>query len=156
MRPLPSIRISVSARFWRRPARSEDILLGIDPAVAGEVPYAPREIDERAFQLFCGVIRVVRTIQYEPGIRRLADQMVSAAGSIAANREEATSASSRREFIRYNEIALRSAKESVLWLRGCEDAGFGDRALCQVLLDEARQIVRILASIILSTKRRAD
>jgi four helix bundle protein len=120
------------------------------------MPYAAREIDERAFRFFCSVIRFVRTIQPEHGVRRLADQMVSAAGSIAANREEATSASSRREFIRYNEIALRSAKESVLWLRGCEDAGFGDRVLCPVLLDEARQIARILAAIILSTKRRAD
>jgi four helix bundle protein len=72
-------------------------------------------IDERAFDFFCGVIRFVRTIQPEPGVRRLADQMVAAAGSIAANREEATSGSSRKEFIRYNEIALRSAKESVVW-----------------------------------------
>lgn len=117
------------------------------------MPYVPREIDERAFRFFCGVIRFVRTIEYEPGIRRLADQMVSAAGSIAANREEATSGSSRREFIRYNEIALRSAKESVLWLRGCEETFLGDRAQCQTLLDEARQLSRILASIVLSAKR---
>jgi len=89
------------------------------------MPYVPREIDERAFRFFCGIIRFVRTIEYEPGIRRLADQMVGAAGSVAANREEAASGSSRREFIRYNEIALRSAKESVLWLRGCEETAIG-------------------------------
>ena len=129
-------------------------MLGIDSAVAGEVPYVPREIDGCAFQFFCGVIRFVRTIQYGPGIRRLADQMVSAAGSIAANREEATSGSSRREFIRYNEIALSSAKESVLWLRGCEATLLGERAQCQTLLDEARQLARILAAIVLSAKRR--
>jgi four helix bundle protein len=109
-------------------------------------------IDDRAFEFFCDVIRFVRTIKPEPGVRRLADQMVSAAGSIAANREEATSGSSRREFIRYNEIALRSAKESVVWLRGCEATAIGDVRKCVTLLSEARQLARILGAIVVSSK----
>ena len=109
-------------------------------------------IDERAFDFFCGVIRFVRTIQPEPGVRRLADQMVAAAGSIAANREEATSGSSRKEFIRYNEIALRSAKESVVWLRGCEATSIGDPRRCISLLGEARQLAKILGAIVVSSK----
>ena len=80
--------------------------------------------------------------------------MVSASGSIAANREEATSASSRKEFIRFNEIALRSAKESVLWLRACGTTELGDARLAAALLDEARQLARILAAIVLSAKGR--
>lgn len=74
----------------------------------------PDGVDERAFAFLCNVIRFVRTIQPEPGIRRLIDQLVGAAGSIAANRQEALSASSRREFVRFNEISLRSAKESAV------------------------------------------
>jgi four helix bundle protein len=114
---------------------------------------SPREIDDRAFAFFCGVIRFVRTIRADPGVRRLADQMVSAAGSIPANREEATGASSRREFVRFNEIALRSAKESALWLRACEATGIGDQRLRAPLLEEAPQLVRILAAIIVTSKR---
>src|SRR5688500_15623013 len=93
-------------------------------------------VDERAFNFLCSVIRFSRTIRPEPGIRRLIDQLVAAAGSIPANREEATSASSRREFIRFNEIALRSAKESVLWLRACENTGIGKSDSCVALLSE--------------------
>ena len=111
-------------------------------------------IDERAFRFFCGVIGFVRTVRPEPGVRRLADQMVAASGSIAANREEATSASSRKEFIRFNEIALRSAKESVLWLRACVTTGLGDSARAAALLDESRQLARILAAIVISSKNR--
>ena len=88
------------------------------------------------------------------GTRHVVEQLADAAGSVAANRKEATAASSRREFIRYNEIALRSAKESVVWLSTCEKTGLGDAAMCRELLDEARQIVRILAAIVVSTKRR--
>jgi four helix bundle protein len=110
-------------------------------------------IDERAFRFFCDVIRFVRTITPEPGVRRLADQMISSAGSIAANREEATSGTSRKEFIRYNEIALRSAKESVVWLRGCEATSIGDPRQSVGLLSEARQLAKILGAIVVNSKR---
>ena len=85
------------------------------------------DIDDRAFRFLCDVLSFVRTIKFEPGILRLIDQLVAAAGSIAANRQEATSSSSRRECIRFNEIALRSAKEAVLWLRTCDATVLGDR-----------------------------
>lgn len=110
-------------------------------------------VDERAFQFFCGVIRFARTIGPEAGIRRVIDQLVAAAGSIAANREEATSASSRKEFTRFNEIALRSAKESAMWLRACDATDLGTPALRRVLLDEAHQLTRILAAIVIKTKQ---
>jgi four helix bundle protein len=109
-------------------------------------------VDERAFVFLCGVIRFVRTIRPEPGSRGIADQLVRASGSIAANREEATSASSRREFVRFNEIALRSAKESVLWLRACEDTGMGRKDACVALLAEGRSLARILGAIVVKSK----
>jgi four helix bundle protein len=86
----------------------------------------PKLIDERAFSLLCDVIRFVRTIRFEPAVRRLIDQLVASAGSIAANRQEASGGSSRREFIRFNEIALRSANETTLWLRSFVETGIGD------------------------------
>jgi hypothetical protein len=88
------------------------------------------EVDGRAFRIFRGVIRYVRTVRPEPGIWKIADQMVAASGSVCANRQEATSASSRKEFIRFNEIALRSAKESRLagCLRGYGKSATGSHA----------------------------
>jgi four helix bundle protein len=58
-----------------------------------------------------------------------------------------------REFVRYNEIALRSANESARWLRACATRHLGARPQCLELLDEARQMARILARIIINTKR---
>src|SRR5262245_32871579 len=114
---------------------------------------AAKEIDERAFRFLCSAILFVRPIRSEPGVRRLIEQFVASAGSISANREEASCASSRREFIRFNEIALRSANESVLWLRVFVATGIGTAREGSVLLDEARQLARIIAAIIVRTRQ---
>ena len=113
---------------------------------------SPHLIDERAFSFLCDVIRFARTIRFEPGVRRLIDQLVASAGSIPANRWEATGGSSRREFIRFNEIALRSANETTLWLRTFVATGIGDPDRARVLLDEAGQIAKILGAIVVRTK----
>jgi four helix bundle protein len=113
----------------------------------------PRGIDERSFRFFCDVLTFVDTITRQPKTDRIITQLVDAAGSIGANRDEALGASSRREFIRYNEIALRSANESVRWLRTCAAARFGDQRQSLALLDEARQLAKIIAKIVLTAKR---
>ena len=78
---------------------------------------------------------------------------MSAAGSVPANRAEATSASSRKEFIRFNEIALRSAKEAALWLRAIHETEAGDPATAGSLFDEAHQLSSILGAIVVNSKR---
>ena len=113
------------------------------------------DLDERAFKFLCDVIRFARTLAPEPGVRPITDQLVSAAGSVPANRAEATSASSRKEFIRFNEIALRSAKEAALWLRAIEETGTTDRPVARRLLDEARQLSAILGAIVVNSKRNS-
>ena len=114
----------------------------------------PRGIDERSFQFLKDVLTFVDTIRVEPKTKDIIEQLVDAAGSIGANREEARGASARKEFIRYNEISLRGANESVRWLRACAAKGLGLRKQCIALLDEARQEARILGRIVVTSKRR--
>jgi len=111
-------------------------------------------IDERSFRFFCDVLAFVDTIPKEPKTARIIEQLVGAAGSVGSNREEALGASSRREFIRYNEVALRSANETARWLRGCAARRLGSQEQCVALLNEGRQLARILAQIVITTKRR--
>ena len=111
------------------------------------------DIDERTLERACQMILFVRTIRPEPGSRIIIEQMVDAAGSVGANRQEASGGSTRTEFRRFNEIALRSAKEAVFWLRVCDRTDMGEASRRVPLLDEAIQIRRILTAIVLSTKR---
>jgi len=55
--------------------------------------------------------------------------------------------------VRFNEISLRESRETVFWLRVCNQSGIGDQAVCARLLDEAQQIARIIATIVLNAKR---
>jgi four helix bundle protein len=116
----------------------------------------PKGIDERSFRFFVDVLSFVETIEKGPKTNKLIEQLVDSSGSIGGNREEALGASSRKEFIRYNEIALRGANESVRWLRACAAKRFGSQDRCTALLDEGRQLARILGAIVINSKRRDD
>jgi four helix bundle protein len=111
-------------------------------------------IDERSFRFFCDVLAFVETIPIGPRTSKVIEQLVDAAGSIGGNREEALGGSSHREFIRYNEISLRGANESLRWLRACAAKRVGSQDKCLPLLDEARQLARILGRIVVTAKRR--
>jgi four helix bundle protein len=111
-------------------------------------------IDERSFRFFCDVLAFVETIPIGPRTSKVIEQLVDAAGSIGGNREEALGGSSHREFIRYNEISLRGANESLRWLRACAAKRVGSQDKCLPLLDEARQLARILGRIVITAKRR--
>jgi four helix bundle protein len=113
-------------------------------------------IDERSFRFYCDILEFVDPIPRSPKTDRLIEQLVDSSGSIGNNRDEAVGASSKREFIRYNEIALRSANESVRWLRTCAARRLGSQAKCLALLDECRQLARILAKIVITSKCNLD
>ena len=114
-------------------------------------------INERALHFVCRVIDpFIQSIPNRPGLRRIQDQLVGAPGGIGSNLEEASAASSRREFIRCCEIALRESRETNFWLAVCRRTRLGDQAICEALLDESLQIARIVAAIIINTKNNND
>jgi len=55
------------------------------------------------------------------------DQLIRSATSIGANIIEGKSASSKKDFIRYYEIAFKSANETKYWLGLLRDALDGDK-----------------------------
>ena len=115
----------------------------------------PNGIDERSFRFYRDVLQLVDTIPVGPKTETLIKQLLATAGSIGNNREEALGASSRKEFIRYNEVALRGANESVRWLRACSAKRLGSPQKCLSLLNEARQLAKILGRIVITAKRNA-
>lgn len=89
-----------------------------------------------------------------PGIRCIVDQVLKSGTAIGANLEEAKAGSSKRDFIRYLEISLREARETVYWLRICLALKLGSSDELESLRDEGEQIGRILGAIVSNSKRR--
>jgi four helix bundle protein len=113
-----------------------------------------QNIRDRAFVFACTAARLALQLQPRPGIRCLIDQLMKAATGVGANLEEAKAGSSKREFIRFVEIALREAREAAYWLRICAALELGPADELQKLGGEADQITRILGAIVVKAKFR--
>ena len=98
--------------------------------------------------------RVALRLGPQPGVRCLIDQLLKAGTAVGANLEEAKAGSSRRDFVRYVEISLREARESVYWLRLCLALELGPVDELQALRNEGEQIGRILGAIVINAKQR--
>jgi four helix bundle protein len=100
-------------------------------------------------------IRVIRLTDTLPNTRSawvIQDQVIRSATSIGANLVEARSSSSRREFKKFNEIALKSANETKYWLCMLRDVGLVPREEIAELLQEVEEIANMLAAGIMKLK----
>lgn len=77
------------------------------------------------------------------------------ATSIGANIVEAKSSSSRRDFIKFYEISLKSANETKYWWLGLlRDATTVDKTEIEKLLIEIEEISKMLGASLLTLKNK--
>jgi four helix bundle protein len=105
----------------------------------------PEDLRERITAWAVDVSRLIRPLfqSYETRIR--ASQLKRSAESTASNYRAACIARSHSEFLAKISIALEEADESVGWLEMSQRDGILEGPELERLLDEARQITRILA-----------
>lgn len=84
----------------------------------------------------------------------ISDQLLRSAASIGANIVEAKSSSSKRDFIRFYEIALKSANETKYWLGLLKDATSFNKDKVNLLLTEVDEISKMLGSSLLTLKNK--
>ncbi len=72
--------------------------------------------------------------------------------SIGANIVEAKSSSSKREFIRYYQIALKSANETKYWLCLLRDSKLVQKTPVNKILNEAVELSNMLGASVLTMK----
>ena len=88
--------------------------------------------------------------------RSVADQILRCGTSIGANVEEAVGGFSRRDFVAKCSIAYKEARETHFWLRLLRDTECLEPRLAESLLEEAEELKRLLAAIILSSRQPAE
>ncbi len=82
----------------------------------------------------------------------LCSQLLNSGTSIGANVEEAIGGSSRKDFINKLQTAYKEARETKYWLRLLKDGKLIERKLSDSFLKDREEIVRILTSILNSSK----
>ena len=84
----------------------------------------------------------------------LGKQCLRAATSVGANIEEAQASESRADFIHKMGIAQKEARESLYWLRLIADSQLGSASRLRPLIQASQEIVAVVTSIVVNSKRR--
>lgn len=110
------------------------------------------ELKNRSFEFSLQIIKLASSFPEKRVYWVIGDQLLRSSTSIGANIVEAKSSSSRKEFIKYFEIALKNANETTYWLLLLREAELIEKAVCNNLLAEVDQIIRMLVSSLLTLK----
>lgn len=110
------------------------------------------DVKIRAYGFSLKIIRFVNELPNKRAFWSIGDQLLRSATSIGANMIEAQASSSKREFIKFYEIALKSGNETKYWLCLLKDSYPDLKTQVQLLLDEATEISNMPGSSILTLK----
>ncbi|KKQ93535.1 MAG: hypothetical protein UT66_C0010G0024 [candidate division CPR2 bacterium GW2011_GWC1_39_9] len=113
-----------------------------------------KEFIQRLIKFSLENIRYCSEFRKDPNNWAICDQLIRSSTSIGANVVEAKSSSSKRDYIKFFEIALKSANETIYWLLLVKS--LSDAAEVDSLLKEAKEIAKILASSVLTLKGKRD
>lgn len=108
----------------------------------------------RSYQFSLQIIRLVKTFPEKRIYWIIGDQLLRCATSIGANLVEAKSASSKRDFIKFYEISLKSANETLYWLCLLRDAKLVETEEISLLLEETKEICKMIGSSLLTMKKK--
>jgi four helix bundle protein len=86
----------------------------------------------------------------------ISDQLIRSATSIGANVTEAKSSSSKKEYVYYFEVALKSANETKYWLILIKETALSFKDEVKIFLDEIEEISKILGTSVLTLKRSKE
>jgi four helix bundle protein len=112
------------------------------------------DLRERSFYFSIKTIKFLEALPEKRINWAISNQLLRSATSIGANIIEAKSSSSKRDFIRFYEIALKSANETKYWLGLLRDALNVNGDDTRLLLQETEEISRMIAASLLTLKNK--
>ena len=114
------------------------------------------DIKLRSYRFALSIIKLVDSLSHCRANIIIGDQVLRSGTSVGANIIEAQAASSRRDFKNFLNHSLKSANETTFWLALLRDSGKKSRGEIDPLLSEAKELANILASSILTLKKKDD
>jgi len=111
-------------------------------------------LKNRVYKFSVSVIEFVQALSKTPIYFSIIDQLLRSSTSVGANIIEAKAASSKKDFIKYYEIALKSSHETRYWLFLVRDGIKIKSDDLNYLIKENEEISKIIASCIISLKNK--
>lgn len=111
-----------------------------------------QQFKKRCFTFSLEIINLSKLLRKDRSNWILIDQLLRSATSIGANIVEGGSSSTRKEFINYFQIALKSSSETLYWLALMRESIPNHQEKVNQLIDECTEIKKIISTVILNTK----
>ncbi len=109
------------------------------------------DIEKRTFQFSVDLLKYLRGVPKTTESTILIKQVLRSGTSIGANIHEAKGGHSKKDFSHFHSIALKSANETVYWLRLMGELN-GETKNLNSLIDEAEQLTKIIATIAIKSQ----
>ncbi|MCG9881683.1 MAG: four helix bundle protein [Bacteroidia bacterium] len=113
----------------------------------------PRPIHDRCFEFAVSILKYSMVLKNEKQFE-IAGQLIRSGTSICANLRESKNAISKSDFIFKLSIAQKEADETIFWLELIQQIRSSDTE--ETLINEASQILKIIKTISLNTKRNYE
>lgn len=112
------------------------------------------DLKTRCYNFSLDLIAFVDTLPNQRSSYIISNQLLRSGMSVGANLVEGSASSSRLEFKKYHEIALKSANETKYWLGLLRDYGKGIKEKIDILLQETTELTNMIASGVIKLKAK--
>lgn len=113
------------------------------------------DLKTRCYKFSLAIIALMDTLPNKRAAWIIADQLLRSSMSIGANLIEGTAASSRLEYKKFYEVALKSANETKYWVCLLRDSGLSNISTVSNLLAEVTELANMIAAGVLTLKRKS-
>lgn len=114
----------------------------------------PQDIAERTFIFSTRALKMTTRLPKNQINTIICNQIIRSATSIGANIEEARGGHTKTDFTYSMNIAKKEAREAFYWLRLIVNVNSNLASRLKLLLQENKEIIKILTSIVKSSKSR--
>jgi four helix bundle protein len=110
-------------------------------------------IKEKSFRFAVRVVKLCKYLKTEKQEYILSKQLMRSGTSIGANVRESQNAESKADFIHKLAISQKEADETLYWLELLKETDYITTEEYQSLESDANELLKIIRSIILTTKK---
>ncbi|MCI0472034.1 MAG: four helix bundle protein [Ignavibacteria bacterium] len=110
------------------------------------------DLKDRCFKFSISTIKLCDSLPNKRSSWVISDQLIRSSTSIGANIMEAKSSSSKLEFKKFYEIALKSVNETIYWLNLLKELNLLDTKIIDDLTNESHEIANMLGKSVITLK----
>lgn len=112
-----------------------------------------KDLKEMSYHLAVHIVTFIDSLPKDMSCGVIGKQLLRSATSIGANISEARASNTRKDFINFMTYSLKSANESIFWLKLLQDSKKVVRLNLESLAQETDEIARILGASIITLRR---